>query len=444
MKQPPRPPCPSWAEKLALRLEDLPPADREALQAHLQRCPVCAAARADYELIDARLQALPDPVLKPVPRLAALMSKFANEEEEHSSQALGGQTRSGSSPSPYHRPGPVRRSRQRVWAAVAALIAACLMLVLGLPLLYQLTESGGATSPGTLLVTYYGHTSTITSLTWSPDGSSLASSDLKGSIEVWNPLTNTQRYRYEPRAGAGIAYTVAWSPNGHYLAAAFQNHTVEVWNTETGQRIYSFTRHTDIVYALAWSPDSRRLASGGGDNSVWVWDATTGADAVVYNGIFSVKTLAWSPDGNYLAAGDDGDIVRIWNVHTSNPETPLLSYTAHSGSITALSWSPDGRYLASASMDGTVRVWDAHNGTTLRVYTGHRGRVDAVAWSHDERFIASAGADATVQVWNPFNGEVALIYRKHSEEVNAVAWSPNDHYLASAGWDHTVQVWRAP
>jgi WD40 repeat protein len=441
MKQPPRPPCPSWAEKLALRPEDLSPADREALQAHLQHCPVCAAARADYELIDARLRALPDPVLKPVPRLATLMSKFSSEEEERSSQPFAGRTRRTSSL--YARPVPARwsRSPQRVWTAVVALVAACLMLAMGLPLMHLLTESG-ATSPGTLLVTYHGHSSPITSLTWSPDGGSLASSDLRGTIEVWNALTGTLRYRYA--TSAGIAYAVAWSPNGRYLAAAFENHTVEVWNTETGQRLYRFTRHTDIVYALAWSPDSRRLASGGGDNRIWVWDATTGANAVVYNGIFPVTTLAWSPDGNYLAAGDAGDIVRIWNVHISNPETPLLSYTAHSDAITSLSWSPDGRYIASASKDGTVRVWNARNGSTLRVYTGHHGSVDAVAWSHDERFIASAGADATVQVWDPFNGEVALIYRQHSDEVTAVAWSPNDHYLASAGWDHTVQVWRAP
>src|SRR5260370_37724230 len=65
-----QPPCMAWAEKLALRQEDLAPADRAALAAHIQTCPACEAARADYHFLDARLRALPLPALKPLPRLS--------------------------------------------------------------------------------------------------------------------------------------------------------------------------------------------------------------------------------------------------------------------------------------------------------------------------------------------------------------------------------------
>ena len=65
-----QPPCMAWAEKLALRQEDLAPADRAALAAHIQTCPACAAAQADYHLLDSGLRALPLPALKPLPRLS--------------------------------------------------------------------------------------------------------------------------------------------------------------------------------------------------------------------------------------------------------------------------------------------------------------------------------------------------------------------------------------
>src|SRR5581483_8456056 len=63
-------PCVAWAEKLALRYEDLTPADQADLEAHLATCAVCRAAQADYHFLDARLRALPPPGIKPFPRLS--------------------------------------------------------------------------------------------------------------------------------------------------------------------------------------------------------------------------------------------------------------------------------------------------------------------------------------------------------------------------------------
>ncbi len=57
-------PCFAWSEKLALRDEDLSPADRAALDTHVQQCVACAAVQADYHFLDAQLRALPSPMLQ--------------------------------------------------------------------------------------------------------------------------------------------------------------------------------------------------------------------------------------------------------------------------------------------------------------------------------------------------------------------------------------------
>src|SRR2546426_12153365 len=75
-----QPPCATWAEKLALRREDLSPVDRADLDAHIQTCPACEAVQEDYDFLDSRLRALPPPALKPLPRLS--LQTFDQDKEE--------------------------------------------------------------------------------------------------------------------------------------------------------------------------------------------------------------------------------------------------------------------------------------------------------------------------------------------------------------------------
>ncbi len=62
-------PCVDWAEKLALKPEDLAPTERAALNAHLTICDACGAVSADYRLLIARMRARPVPAVGPLPHL---------------------------------------------------------------------------------------------------------------------------------------------------------------------------------------------------------------------------------------------------------------------------------------------------------------------------------------------------------------------------------------
>jgi len=62
-------PCVDWAEKLALKPEDLAPTERAALNAHLATCAACGAVFADYRLLIARMRARPVPAVHPLPHL---------------------------------------------------------------------------------------------------------------------------------------------------------------------------------------------------------------------------------------------------------------------------------------------------------------------------------------------------------------------------------------
>ncbi|HLZ57132.1 MAG TPA: serine/threonine-protein kinase [Ktedonosporobacter sp.] len=64
--------------------------------------------------------------------------------------------------------------------------------------------------------------------------------------------------------------TVAWSPNGKRIASGSSDNTVQVWNAIDGSSPYTYRGHSNTANAVAWSPDGKQITSGSSDNTVQV------------------------------------------------------------------------------------------------------------------------------------------------------------------------------
>jgi hypothetical protein len=134
-------------------------------------------------------------------------------------------------------------------------------------------------SDGTLLRRLQGHRGRVMSVDWSPDGKQLASAgDGRdgGELWVWDTGGRKASPHGEPvqtlRGHSGSVFTVAWSPNGTQLVSGDSDGTIRWWKVSSGDCLRICKGHEGGVRSLRVSPDGRLLASSGNDGTIRVWN----------------------------------------------------------------------------------------------------------------------------------------------------------------------------
>ena len=282
-------------------------------------------------------------------------------------------------------------------------------------------------STGTLSATLEEHTDEVRSLSFSPDGTILASASLDHTVRLWDMATGANTATFEGHTD--WVFSVAFSPDGRTVASGSGDDTIRLWNVATGENTATFEGHTEWVFSVAFSPDGATLASGSLDGTVKLWEVATGNAGIVGWHMDMIWSMALSPDGTTLAAGYGFGTIWLWDVRTGT-NTALKG---HSHRINSLLFSSDGTILVSGSSDGTVRLWDVEKKAAIATLEtdGNRNRVSSVALSPDGRTIASGHADGTARLWDVATGAHTATLAGHTYAVGPLVFSPDGATLAS-------------
>ncbi|MCK6579426.1 MAG: NB-ARC domain-containing protein [Anaerolineae bacterium] len=282
-----------------------------------------------------------------------------------------------------------------------------------------------------------GHTESVTSAAYSPDGRRIVSASRDRTVRIWDAETGETLHTLAGHTRS--VNSAAFSPDGRRIVSASSDHTVRVWDAESGEGVNTLSRHTAEVTSAAFSPDGRRIVSASWDGTARAWDAETGKWVLTMDGDTDfVTSAAYSPDGRRIVSASRDGTVRVWDAETG---MPIRTLAGHTSSVNSAAFSPDGRRIVSVSDDRTVQVWDAKSGEALYKLTGHTGIVESTAYSPDGRRIVSTSGDGTVRVWHAEMGNAVHTLVRHTAEVTSAAFSPDGRRIVSASYDRTVRVW---
>jgi hypothetical protein len=131
----------------------------------------------------------------------------------------------------------------------------------------------------------------------------------EAAVITWKGMSGTPILRH-----AGWIWSISFSPDGTRVATASEDGTARVWNADTFQPITPPLRHAHSVGTASFSRDGTRILTASGD-AAQVWDARTGlrlTEAPEQDD--RIVRAAFTPDGRGIETCSLNGTVHVWRL----------------------------------------------------------------------------------------------------------------------------------
>ncbi|MBN8564336.1 MAG: AAA-like domain-containing protein [Leptolyngbya sp. UWPOB_LEPTO1] len=227
--------------------------------------------------------------------------------------------------------------------------------------------------------------------------------------------------------------SVSFSPDGQTIASGSQDKTIKLWKRD-GTLITTLRGHDDTVRSVSFSPDGQTIASGSEDKTIKLWKQDGTLIATLRGHDAAVSSISFSPDGQTIASGSWDNSIKLWK----RDGTLITTLRGHNN-VNIVSFSPDGQTIASGSGDSTIKLWK-QDGTLIATLKSHDVAVWSVSFSPDGQTIASGSEDKTIKLWKR-DGTLITTLKSHDAVVWSVSFSPDGQTIASGSQDKTIKLW---
>jgi len=284
--------------------------------------------------------------------------------------------------------------------------------------------------------TLSGHTDSVHSVAFSPDGKTLATTSWDRTIILWDVETGASksvlRHGYHP-------HKVRFSPDGNFIYSSGGDGTIKRWDMRAGKAKAIISGRSEILN-LSISSDGALVACDCSLRSAKILDAKTGARRLSAPRGHIVWAVAISPDGKWLAVTGDGkDLpVALWDVRAGRVARNLAGIRYPS----SLAFSPDGKSLAvSSQTDDKINIFNVATGDLSQTLSMNGYGFSDLVFSPDARLLAAVpNVAGRVYIFDMSKNKwVGAL--KTDGSIAEAAFSPDGKKLATAGYDKRVIIW---
>lgn len=302
------------------------------------------------------------------------------------------------------------------------------------------------------------HTTWVSTVTFSPCGRFLASSDTNKILCVWDLSKETLKEVY---ADCGTPF---YTEDGVLLTVTRHPGSIEVKNVERreklqtiewqfgsiGHKWFSKCPELAIAYALSnkqvkgkiqtfpilrepttfpdpmlFLPDGETLASRSDARGIVLWDVKRQQARETLLKETRISAFTVLPCGNIIAAYIPNNVhVRVWDAE--RPDEPIAEFTeTEQAGIWSIAFAPTGDRLALGSREGTIYHRNFKDQERLKPFKGHTDLICSVKYSPDARLLVSTSNDNTARVWDVSTGEeIGTLPKTEELGVMRTAFSP--------------------
>jgi len=208
--------------------------------------------------------------------------------------------------------------------------------------------------------------------------------------------------------------SLAFSPNGKWLASGGLDRSIILWNGSTGEQARKWTSQNNVT-ELVFSPDSKRLVSADGGGVVRGWKFESAEPEYSLNLHKFVRVVAYSVDGrSWAVVVDPEDEVANAHIELHDAQSGKLIRTLNTEwqGVTAMTFTPEGTLIASGGAldsddapDLSTAVWNVNTGKLEKTIPG-----GGVAFSPDGSLVALLEElnPAKILIKNALTGETKL------------------------------------
>jgi WD40 repeat protein len=287
-----------------------------------------------------------------------------------------------------------------------------------------------------------GHAGRVCAVDVRPDGASIASAGVDGTVRLWDVATC--RLLHTIARPGKTASQVVFAPDGASVYAGWSEDGVIRAIDSASGRWRQVGVYGPQLQWLAVAPDGALLAAAG-KRGVRLWALPDGTPRGELTGVPpSPGPIAFSPDAKILAvAGPES--VRLFDTTTGRSARTL----EFQGTVRWLAFRPDGQAIAVAgeSTGNAVLLFDPAGGAVIQQPAERQDAITGGAWRADGGWLATAAAsDGTVRLWD--SGDTAPAHRSvplfepDTHSIEAIAFAPEGRHLVAATSDGSIAVLR--